>query len=364
MGFGMMMGAMSVIATVAAVLIALASSPAPHTSPDPMQQVEEQLTAAHETLVNNFQAINARSGLAAALEERLDSDTPGTEMSEKPAWMSAADFSDYMTTLVALDRSLIDQYATGVYRPLAAVRGAGDTVLASPADGKLQPLGAYVPPSYEPRRPTSLVVFLHGNTCSENDPIALPWLRAAADSTGSIVITPYARGNSQYVDPAPADVYAALDAAKKAFNIDPKRIYLAGHSMGGYGVFIVAPQHPNDWTAVLAASGGMTTETVSAALRGLQGIPVYLVVGSDDPIVPKGYMQKNADLLEHSGIETHYYEQPGGLHPIGTIDTAFARAWHDMLARVSRAVPEDRATMPSGQPLNPSIPAPGPNTLP
>jgi predicted esterase len=352
------------IASVAAALIALASTPAAHSSPDPMQQVREQLAAAHDTLVDNFQTINARSGLAAALEERLDSDTPGPGMSEKPAWMSAADFIDYMTTLVALDRSLVDQYATGVYRPLAGVRGAGDTVLASPADGTLQPLGAYVPPSYDPRRATSLVVFLHGNTCSENDPIALPWVRAAADSTGSIVITPYARGNSQYVDPAPADVYAALDAAKKAFTIDPKRIYLAGHSMGGYGVFIVAPRHPSDWAAVLAASGGMTTETEEAALQGLQGIPVYLVVGSDDPIVPKGYMQKNADLLEHSGIETHYYEQPGGLHAIGTIDTVFARAWHDMLAHVSRAVPSDRATMPAGQPLNPGMPAPDRTTMP
>jgi acetyl esterase/lipase len=351
---------MITLVTLAAALIVLASSPAPASSPDPLQPVREQFAAAHATLAANFQAIDKRSGLGAALEQRLDSDTPGVGPSEKPAWMSTADFTDYITILARLDRSLIDQYATGAYHPLAGVRGADDTVLTSPADGTMQPLAVYVPSSYDPRKPTSLVVFLHGRTWSENDLIAQPWVRAAADASSSIVIAPYARGDSQYVDPAPAEVYAALDLAKQAFNVDQHRIYLAGHSMGGYGVFIVGPKHPGDWAAVLAASGGMTTETVNAALRGLQGIPVYLVVGSNDPIVPKGYMKQNADLLQKSGIETHYYEEPGGSHPIGTISNAFERAWHDMLAR-TRSTPQPGGIdgLPAGQ-----LPTPKPmNTL-
>ncbi len=357
----MMIHAMSVLALLAAAFIASASSPQQTPSPDPMQPVRQQLAAAHDTLSGNFQAVNARSGMAADLQQRLQDDAPEPGMSDKPAWMSTVDYIDFMTSLARLDTSLVDQYASGAYHPLAGVRGADDTVFASPADGSMQPLGVYVPKTYDPHKPTSLVVFLHGRTWSENVLIAQPWVRAAADSTGSIVIAPYARGDSQYVDPAPADVYAALDLALKAFNIDRSRVYLAGHSMGGYGVFIVAPKHPNDWTAVLAASGGMTTQTLAAALKGLQGIPVYLVVGSDDPIVPKGYMRKNADLLTQSGIETHYYEQPGGLHAIGSIDAAFERAWRDMLAHATRPTPADRATMPSGQPLDPVRQTPTPN---
>ncbi len=271
-----------------------------------------------------------------------------------PEAASTADFVEWMTTFGRLEKSLIDQYATGAYHPLASVRGVDDTVYKSPVDGTMQPLAAYVPASYDPKKATSLVVFLHGRTCSENTPMAMPWLKAAADSTGSIVVAPYARGDSQYVDPAPADVYAALAAAEKAFNVDPHRIYLAGHSMGGYGVFIVAPRQPQIWAAVLAASGGMTTETLKSALHGLQGIPVYMVVGSDDQIVPKGYMRQNVDLLTKSGIETHYYEYPGGSHGIGSMASAFEQAWRDMLAR-SRDTARANLTAPASDLI--SVPA-------
>jgi predicted esterase len=215
----------------------------------------------------------------------------------------------------------------------------------------MQPLGVYVPPSYDPRKPASLVVFLHGRTCSEADVIALPWVRAAADSTGTIIIAPYARGDSQYVDPASVDVYEALAQAKRAFNVDPRRIYLAGHSMGGYGVFIVGPKHPDYWAAIMATSGGMTTETQETAVKALQHIPIYLVVGSQDPIVPPGYMKTNENLLVASGIETHYYEDPNGKHPIGTYAATYARAWHDMLSHsLNHPVGEDNVQIP--QPMN------------
>ena len=321
------------------VTVATLGAAAQTPNPDPLAAAREDLTQAHAILRDNYPVINQRSGIAAELVQRLDADTPGPGMTDRPAWMQPADFIALMTTLARLEKSLIRQYATGDYHQLAAVRGVDDTVFLSPVDHTQQPLAAYVPPSYDPHRPTSLVVFLHGRTCSENDPIALPWLQAAARSTGSIVVAPYARGDSQYVDPAPLDVYAALAVAEKAFNIDKQRVYLAGHSMGGYGVFIVAPEHPDIWAGVLAASGGMTTETMPAALRELQATPVYLVIGSDDPIVPQGYMRQNLDLLSRSGIETHYYEQPHGVHAIGSIDEQFERAWRDMLSHPRQITP-------------------------
>lgn len=332
------------------------------TTPDPLAAARQDLIQARATLRDDYPAINRRSGIAVDLVERLDEDTPAPGMTDKPAWMDPADFIDFMTQLAQLEKSLIGQYATGHYHELSAVRGADDTVYLSPVDHTMQPLAAYVPPSYDPHKPTSLVMFLHGRTCSENTPIALPWLQAAAKSTGSIVVAPYARGDSQYVDPAPKDVYAALAVAEKAFNVDPSRVYLAGHSMGGYGVFIIAPLKPQTWAGALAASGGMTTETMPAAVRTMQDIPVYLVVGSDDPIVPQGYMRQNMDLLSKSGIETHYYEQPHGVHAIGSISQQFDRAWSDMLARPRHAASAHDDSAAHGPVMG--LPVPGPTTRP
>ena len=349
-------------ASIAFIVVAAATIAAaqPAQSPDPLHAARADLSAAHATLRDDYQLIQKRSGIAADLQERLDADTPGPGTSSKPAWMSESDFVLLETTDARLEKSLIDQYASGRYHALASVRGADDTVFVSPVDHTLHPLAAYVPHSYDPKRATSLVVFLPGRTCTENDPISLPWLQTAADSTGSIVVAPYARGDSQYVDPAPADVYASLTVAEKAFNVDPNRVYLAGHSMGGYGVFIVQPRQPQTWAGVLAASGGMTTETLHASLEGLQGVPVYLVVGSDDPIVPSGYMRQNNDLLSKSEIETHYYEQPGGLHAIGSIARAFAQAWHDMLSRPRARSPQPAPSLVS----TPATPQVGPTTRP
>jgi predicted esterase len=341
------------IILLVAGLVTPTSAPVVATA-DTSSVLRSQMDAARAELVRNFEAVNARSGIAIDLETRIDSDSAGIEIAEKPTWMSDADFNDYNTYLVRLDTSLVDQLATGHYHDLAGVRGADDTVYRTPADGTMQPLGVYVPPSYDPSKPTPLVVLLHGRGDSENDMIASPWVRAAADSGGSIVIAPYARGDSQYADPASTDVYAALDAAKLAFNVDQHRIYLAGHSMGGYGVFIVGPKHPDVWAGILAASGGMVNEDMKTAVARLQNIPVYLVVGSNDPIVPSGYMKKNYDLLVASGIEAHFYEEPGGFHRIGTIKDAFELAWHDMLARWSQRAP---VGLPS------IVPIPTPTTL-
>ncbi|MBC5804652.1 MAG: hypothetical protein GIX00_00590 [Candidatus Eremiobacteraeota bacterium] len=349
---------------IAAALFLTSGSRADVAGMDAAGSLQAQLTVARNTLLQHFREINDRSGLAPALQERIDSDVTGVAMSAKPAWMDQRSFVDYNTVMVRLDQSIVDQLASGRYHDIKAVRGADDLLMKSPVDGSLQPVAVYVPPSYDASRPVPLVVFLHGRTASENDVIASPTVRAAADATHAIVVAPYARGDSQYVDPASVDVYAALDLAAKSFNIDRKSIYLAGHSMGGYGVFIVGPKHPEDWSGVMAVSGGMVTETANDAIRGFAHLPLYLVVGSEDQIVPKGYMKKNADLLSGSGLEAHYYEQPGGRHAIDSLAVAFQRAWHDMLSRHPMALitptPAPAATGAPNLGFPSPSPAPGP----
>ncbi len=349
-----------VSSAVAAALLLTSGSRADVAGMDAAGSLQAQLTAARNTLLQHFREINDRSGLGPALQERIDSDITGIAMSAKPNWMDERSFVDYNTVMVKLDLSVVDQLASGRYHDIKAVRGAEDLLMKSPADGSLQPVAIYVPPSYDASRPSPLVVFLHGRTASENDVIASPTVRAAADASHAIVVAPYARGDIQYVDPASADVYAALGLAAKSFNIDRKSVYLAGHSMGGYGVFVVGPRHPEDWSGVMAVSGGMVTETANDAIRGFAHLPLYLVAGSEDPIVPKGYMKKNADLLSNRGIEAHYYEQPGGKHAIDSLAVAFQRAWHDMLSRhpMALTVPTP-APVPTGAP-NLGFPSPSP----
>ncbi|MBC5808693.1 MAG: hypothetical protein GIX00_08850 [Candidatus Eremiobacteraeota bacterium] len=298
------------------------------------QHFASKMAATRAQLVDHFREIDARSGMAAILQVRLDAESGEFGAAARPQWLSAALYLEYAQAVADLDGRLIAQLAGGRTQPLHAIRGMDDIAFRSVADGKLQPAGVFVPPSYDPRTPAPLVIFLHGYTQTEADEIASPWIRQAAASTGSIVIAPYARGDSHYAQPAPREIYQLVELAQRELNIDKKRVYLAGHSMGGFGVFDVGRVHPEMWSALLCASGALTEANREASLQAFHDKPVYVVQGSDDSTVPAEYARRTVEALRSARIHTAYYEEPGGRHAIGTIRNAFVKAWTDMLKGV------------------------------
>jgi predicted esterase len=311
------------------------AAPAWSASPN-WHDFQARVQSARTTLVAHYDQIQQRSRLAATLEERLDTATGQFNPGSKPSWVSDAVFLQYALAVAGLNGALIDQLASGRPHPLGSVRGADDIPIHSIADGTQQPLAVYVPAGYESHTAAPLVVMLHGYTQTEADEIASPWIRSAADSSGAIVAAPYARGDAHYTGLAPQDIYQTVTVMKHAFNIDPQRVYLAGHSMGGFGIFTIAPLHPQVWAAFLCVSGSLTEEDKNTALQSLRasGKPVYMVQGSDDQVVPALYARRTAHWLQSAGIGVRYYEQPGGMHSLGTMAPAFSRAWRDMLAGV------------------------------
>jgi len=321
-------------ALAVAMLLTLTASSSP-TWADYHNRIHSALSVLQE----NFKAIDQRSHLAATLEDRLNADA-ALEPVARPTWATPDEFLDFADTLARLDSSLIDQLASGTPHAIATIHSLDDVPIHSVVDHSMQPWAAYIPPSYDPHKPAPLVVFLHGASQSEADIIASPWVRKEADATGAIVIAPYARGDSGYADPAPLEVYQSIDIAETAFSIDRKRVYLAGHSMGGFGVFVVGPLHPELWAGFLCASGSLTDDNKQSAARALAGKRVYIVEGALDTAVPPSYPEWTVSWLRAAGVIAGYYEQPDGGHPLGTIYPAFSQAWRDMLKGVTpRAKP-------------------------
>ncbi len=295
-----------------------------------------QMRVVRNELVDHFGDVQRRSGLAVTLETRLDEDA-GFVSYGKTDRLSDSDFREISTLVVKLDTSLVDQLATGKYHAIGAIRGADEVLVKSPADGTMQPVGVYVPAGVDPAKPVPLVVFLHGRTQTDGDMIAGNLIRKLAESTGAIMIAPYARGDIQYADPAPQDVYAAADAAISGFNIDRKRIYLAGYSMGGFGVFEVGPAHADLWRAFLCISGSLTNDDQKAVTKTFGGKTVYVVTGSDDNDIPSEYSKKTADYLSYVGIPVRYYVQSHGTHQLSSIYAVVTQAWKDMLNGINGA---------------------------
>ncbi len=125
-------------------------------------------------------------------------------------------------------------------------------------DGTVQPYHVYVPQSYDPARPTPLVVFLHGYvpTITVNDPW-VPYLEdvRAAERLGFLFLIPYGRRNSDFVAAGEVDVLAAMEATQAFYNVDADRVYMMGVSMGGYGAWNIGLRYPHLFAALGPVSG-------------------------------------------------------------------------------------------------------------
>jgi dipeptidyl aminopeptidase/acylaminoacyl peptidase len=137
-----------------------------------------------------------------------------------------------------------------------------------------------------------------------------------------------------------ADVMNVLGMMRKEFNVDPKRIYLTGHSMGGAGTLFLAAKHADLWAAAapVAPASFMINNTRADVLKGIQkaGRPLMIVQGAAD----SGGPATNAPLWVETAKEIGmgdgfvYVEQPGIDH--GPIITTSQKDIFEFFAKHSK----------------------------
>jgi predicted esterase len=237
--------------------------------------------------------------------------------------------------IARLDLSLADQLMDGSYRPMSSIRGLGETLVRSSKDGTMQPVAVYVPATYVPGREAPLMVFLHGHPQSESSLIAPAFVDDLAERTGTIIVAPYGRGYYDF-EGSESDVYDALAAAKQAFTIDPRKRYLAGYSMGGFSVYLIAPMHPREWSAVMSIAGALLGSRSYLVTAMLPTTPFYILTGSRDDSIPTQYPTTTAVFLRNAGIPVTFYSDPNATHRLYTLRTILEQAWTDMEAGTVR----------------------------
>ena len=167
--------------------------------------------------------------------------------------------------------------------------------------GSLQPYYMHVPASY-PARTSSrpLIVYLHGFTGLPDEPFYNPvGLVPMADQEGYLLASALGRGDYYYRGPGDMDVKEVIADVEKHYDVDPNRIYLMGHSMGGYGTNNVAIHNPDLFAAVAPAEG-----TDSIALhQNLRNVPWLEMTAEED----LDTMGTNAKLL-YSNLSADGYD--------------------------------------------------------
>ena len=202
----------------------------------------------------------------------------------------------------------------------------------------------YVPNSYSEKEKIPLIVLLHGLGSNPQQVIRYKGIVEQAESRGYIVVAPFgynergwygSRGKTKKGtleslflgenpnDPknvgelSEMDVMNVLQITKKEFNIDSNRIYLMGHSMGGGGTIYLGNKYASIWAGLAPMSPAVMRPTVDfnhSILEGMRRIPIYLVTGERDRLIPVSVIRQWADKMKKLQMNYKYEEIKGGNH--------------------------------------------------
>jgi predicted peptidase len=101
-------------------------------------------------------------------------------------------------------------------------------------------------------------------------------------------------------------VLELIAAMQKEYSIDPKRIYLTGLSMGGYGTWDLLARHPELFAAAVPICGGADPATA----RKIAKIPIWVFHGAKDRAVKVERSREMVKALKEAGGHPKYTEYP------------------------------------------------------
>jgi predicted peptidase len=191
----------------------------------------------------------------------------------------------------------------------------------------------YLPNGYgqDPQQQWPLVLYLHGSDVWGNNPEdlvanGLPRLLTSTLDFPAIVLSPQAPEDKVWWGAQLDEASALLDHVRANYAIDPKRIYLTGLSMGGFGAWAMALRQPQRFAALAPVAGGWDSERdiVPRNICDIKDVPIWVFHGAQDDIVLPKKAELMVTALKRCGVEVRYTLYPDAKHR-----ESFERAYDD-----------------------------------
>ncbi|MBN1348272.1 prolyl oligopeptidase family serine peptidase [candidate division KSB1 bacterium] len=206
----------------------------------------------------------------------------------------------------------------------------------SGVDGSVQYYAVNPARGEKSEEPKALFLSLHGASVE-----AINQVNAYDAKTWGHIVAPTNRRpyGFNWEDWGRLDGLEVLAIAQQKFNIDPDRIYLTGHSMGGHGTWQFGAMYPDQFAAIGPSAGWISfwsygvresfenSNPVENMLTraSLPSNPlaladnyrqhgVYILHGSEDDNVPAEESRQMVAHLEKSHIDFVYHEEKGAGH--------------------------------------------------
>jgi predicted peptidase len=151
----------------------------------------------------------------------------------------------------------------------------------------------FLPEGYgKTRHRWPLMLFLHGSGESGTNLAKVkahgpPKVVESRPDFPFILVSPQSPGRGWNPD----TLNALLDQIIRKYRVDKDRVYLTGLSMGGFGTWTLAAEHPEKFAAIVPICGGGNP----ADAKKLARLPIWVFHGGKDPTVP---VQRSKEMVE------------------------------------------------------------------
>ena len=195
----------------------------------------------------------------------------------------------------------------------------------------------FVPSNWNKKTKWPVILFLHGygeegdDGLLQTDVGIATAIRNHVDRFPFVVAIPQCRKQDWWTSPAmEAQALKALDQTLHEFKGDPQRVYLTGLSMGGFGTWGFASEHPGKFAALVPICGGVrlgrasdmpnyrdvdtSADPYAATAQKIGKTPVWVFHGGDDDTVPVTESRQMVEALKAAGGNVRYTEYPGVKH--------------------------------------------------
>ncbi len=171
----------------------------------------------------------------------------------------------------------------------------------------------------ETRQKWPLLLFLHGGS-GRGDDLNLvkqygpPAIAARNPDYPFVVLSPQCPRGEIWSD---TDLLISLlDDVIAHYRVDPDRVYLAGMSMGGRGVWYLAYKHPERFAAIVPVCAWAPNIDWPATLKNM---PVWVFHGDKDTVVPISDSEDMVKALRAEGNDARFTILPGRGHDIADV---------------------------------------------
>lgn len=270
---------------------------------------------------------------------------------------------------LALSDGSIDGFFTSV-DPAALAKGLNQRLDAGPGyhdrifvssdhisteggqDGVYQHYGLYLPETPRPNAEgdVPLTFWLHwrGGKAHSAGTLSPRIMRDNGEGRGGIVVSPRGRGTSEwYLGEGHVDFNEVWADVFASFPADDDRVYVTGHSMGGWGSYLLSILYPDRFAAAFPVAGPVTqgawtgadfegcddmkyneaspcyietnrsdprTQHTRPLLENLRNVPIAIFQGAIDELVPTSGVTRQVERLVELGYRHRYYLFPAYEH--------------------------------------------------